>query len=229
MFDDMLEETLIAPSILSVDYLNMGEELGRIENADFVHFDVMDGVFVPNLSFGPPILKAVKRATKLPVDVHLMIDKPDTRVDAYLNAGADIVTIHYESTNHAHRVIRRIRDYGAKAGIALNPATPVCMLDPLITEVDMVLLMSVDPGFGGQSFIESTIGKIKQVKELCKRYHINPWIEVDGGVDATNAGRICGAGANVLVAGSAVFGKDDPAAAVLALREAGNIGNLRRI
>lgn len=229
MFEDMLSEALVAPSILSIDYLNIGSELEKIKNADFVHFDVMDGVFVPNLSFGPPILKAIKRATNLPLDVHLMIDKPDTRVDAYLDAGADIVTIHYESTNHAHRVIRRIRDRGAKAGIALNPATPVSMLDPLITEVDLVLLMSVDPGFGGQSFIESTIPKIRQLRELCKRYRVSPWIEVDGGIDATNAGKICGAGANILVAGSAVFGRDDCAAAIDAIRDAGSIGNLRRI
>ena len=229
MFDFEFEQTLIAPSILSADFLMLEEELGRIEDADLVHFDVMDGVFVPNLSYGPPVLKAVKRGTKLPVDVHLMIDKPDKRVDSYIDAGADIVTIHYESTNHAHRVIRRIRDRGAKAGIALNPATPVCMLDPLITEVDMVLLMSVDPGFGGQSFIDSTIPKIKQVRELCKHYHVNPWIEVDGGVDETNAGKISAAGANVLVAGSSVFGKDDCDIAIKTLREAGNIGNLRRI
>ncbi len=229
MFDFEFEQTLIAPSILSADFLMLEEELGRIEDADLVHFDVMDGVFVPNLSYGPPVLKAVKRGTKLPVDVHLMIDKPDKRVDSYIDAGADIVTIHYESTNHAHRVIRRIRDRGVKAGIALNPATPVCMLDPLITEVDMVLLMSVDPGFGGQSFIDSTIPKIKQVRELCKHYHVNPWIEVDGGVDETNAGKISAAGANVLVAGSSVFGKDDCDIAIKTLREAGNIGNLRRI
>lgn len=229
MFEDVFGQTLIAPSILSLDFLQIGEELDRIRDADLVHFDVMDGVFVPNLSFGPPILKAVKRATNLPVDVHLMIEKPDRRVDAYLDAGADIVTIHYESTNHAHRVIKRIRDRGAKAGIALNPATPVCMLDPLITEVDMVLLMSVDPGFGGQSFIESTLPKIRQVRDLCKRYHVSPWIEVDGGIDTTNAGRVCSAGANVLVAGSSVYGKDDCAAAIRALREAGNFGDLRRI
>lgn len=228
MFENISETTLISPSILSVDLLRLGDELELIRDADFVHFDVMDGVFVPNLSYGPPVLKAVKRGTRLPLDVHLMIDKPDTRVDAYIDAGADIVTIHYESTNHAHRVIRRIRDRGAKAGIALNPATPVSMLDPLITEVDLVLLMSVDPGFGGQAFIESTIPKIKQLRDLCKRYHVKPWIEVDGGIDTDNADNVCAAGANVLVAGSSIFGKDDVPGAVRALREAGNIGNLRR-
>lgn len=224
----MHEDVRIAPSILSADFLQLGLQVDAISNADFVHFDVMDGHFVPNLSFGLDILRQVSAATRVPVDVHLMISNPDDFAVRYVRAGAALVSFHLEATAHAHRVAHAIREAGAQAGVVLCPATPVSALDAIIEDVDMVLLMSVNPGFGGQSFIPATYRKLGQLRALCLERGVEPLIEVDGGISAANAEEVCCAGANVLVAGSAVFGAEDPAAAVEELRAAGRRGIARR-
>lgn len=210
----------ISPSILSADMANLARDLDRISNADYIHVDVMDGHFVPNLSYGTAIVKACKSATEIPLDVHLMVANPDSTVDWYIDAGADLITVHYEASTHLHRTICHVKDRGCLAGVVLNPATPVSVLEDIIDELDMVLLMSVNPGFGGQAFIPRTIDKLRQLKALCGAHGVNPLIEVDGGVGASNAADVAAAGATVLVAGSAVFGADDPALAVDAIRQA---------
>lgn len=225
----MLTDVRIAPSILAADQLDLGRQIDAIQTADYVHFDVMDGVFVPNLTFGPGLLSQIKERTSLPVDVHLMISDPDRRFEAYLDAGADILTFHYEAQLHAHRTIYAIKDHGAMAAIAINPGTPACVLESLIDDVDMVLVMSVNPGFGGQSFIEKTYDKLRQVRRMAAEHGVTPLIEVDGGVGAGNAERIVRCGAGVLVAGSSVFKSDDPAAAIKELREAARRGLSRRV
>lgn len=224
----MLSDVRVAPSILAADLMRLGEQLDAIETADYIHFDVMDGVFVPNLSFGPSLLEQVKARSELPVDVHLMIADPDRRFEAYLAAGADILTFHYEAQLHAHRTIHAIRERGAKAGIAINPGTPVSVLESLIEEVDLVLVMSVNPGFGGQAFIPSTLRKLRKVRELAARRGVAPLIEVDGGVAAGNAASLAANGANVLVAGSSVFKSDDPAQAIHEIRHAAQQGMSKR-
>lgn len=220
----MLEEIRIAPSVLSADFARLGEELADIATADYVHYDVMDGHFVPNLTFGLDILRATKAATELPVDVHLMISNPDEMVEEYLKAGADIVSFHYEATAHAHRLVSLIHDHGAKASVALNPATPVSLLEPILDDLDMVLVMTVNPGFGGQSFIGSSPRKLRRLRRMCDEHGVSPLIEVDGGLSARNAAEVTSTGANVIVAGSAVFGAADRAAAIAAIREAGVSG-----
>lgn len=224
----MIETTSIAPSVLSADFSRLGEDLASVSTADFIHYDVMDGHFVPNLSFGIDILRTVKASTDLPVDVHLMIANPDEMVERYLDAGADLVSFHYEATAHANRLVSLIRDRGARASVAINPATPVSVLDAILDDLDMVLLMTVNPGFGGQSFIPSSVRKIRQLRRMCDEHGVNPLIEVDGGISEKNAGEVTGAGANVLVAGSAVFGSADRAAAIAAIRDAGNLGRARK-
>lgn len=225
----MLENNVqVAPSILSADLGHLADELGTIGGAGYVHFDAMDGHFVPNLTFGPGVLSAVKAATQTPVDAHLMISNPDQMVPEYLAAGADIVTFHYEATAHANRLANLIREKGAKAGIAINPATPVSVLDAIIEDVDLVLVMTVNPGFGGQKFIPGSLRKIRQVKAMCDERHVNPIIEVDGGISPVNAADVCAAGARLLVAGSAVFGKADRASAIREITEAGESGLTRR-
>lgn len=224
----MLEDVKIAPSILSADISRLAADLDAISTADFVHVDVMDGHFVPNLTFGPNVVKAVKATTSVPADVHLMITNPDEMVGLYLDAGADYVSFHVEAATHAHRIVSAIHDAGAKAGIALNPATPVSVLDAIVEDLDLVLVMSVNPGFGGQSFIPQTLRKLRQVRALCAERGVSPLVEVDGGVGAGNAAEIVEAGANLLVAGSAVYGSDDRAAAIAAIREAGRQGLARR-
>lgn len=214
----------ISPSILSADMANLARDLERISNADYIHVDVMDGHFVPNLSYGTAIVKACKGATDIPLDVHLMVTNPDSTVDWYIDAGADIITVHAEASTHLHRTIGHIKERGCKAGVVLNPATPVSVLEDIIDELDMVLLMSVNPGFGGQKFIPRIITKLHQLRKLCDEHGVNPEIEVDGGVGIANAEEICAAGATVLVAGSAVFGADDPAVAVDDIRSAGERG-----
>lgn len=214
----------ISPSILSADMAHLARDLERISSADFIHVDVMDGHFVPNLSYGTAIVKACKSATSIPLDVHLMVSNPDETVDWYIDAGADLITVHYEASTHLHRTIAHIKDRGCGAGVVLNPATPVSVLEDIIENVDIVLLMSVNPGFGGQEFIERSITKIQQVVELCGRHGVSPLIEIDGGVSASNAGAVAKAGANVLVAGSAVFGAEDPAAAIESIRSAASMG-----
>ena len=225
----MLENSVqVAPSILSADLGHLADELASIEGAGYVHFDAMDGHFVPNLTFGPGVLAAVKEATQTPVDAHLMISNPDQMVPEYLAAGADVVTFHYEATAHANRLAKLIREKGAKAGVAINPGTPVSSLDALIEDVDLVLVMTVNPGFGGQKFIPGSLRKIRQLKAMCEERRVSPIIEVDGGISPANAGEVCAAGARLLVAGSAVFGKEDRADAIRKIVDAGEAGLARR-
>ena len=224
----MLEDVKIAPSILSADLSALGSEIAQIETADFVHVDVMDGHFVPNLTWGAPIVAAAKRSTSLPIDVHIMVSNPDDTVGLYLEAGADVVTFHQEAATHAHRIVSAIHEAGAKAGMAINPGTPVSSLEAIIDDLDLVLVMSVNPGFGGQKFIPQSLRKLRQVRALCAERGVSPLVEVDGGVSPANAAEIVEAGANLLVAGSAVFNKDDRAAAIAAIRDAGREGLTRR-
>ena len=220
----MPNEIKIAPSILSADFSRLGSELADIASADLVHFDVMDGHFVPNLTFGLDVLRAVKAATSLPVDAHLMISNPDEMVEKYLDAGADIVSFHYEATAHAHRLVSLIHERGAVASVALNPATPVYALEPIIDDLDMVLVMTVNPGFAGQRFIESSTRKLRRLRRMCDEHGVNPMIEVDGGLSAQNASEVTRAGAKVIVAGSAVFGAADRAAAIADIRRSALVG-----
>ena len=224
----MNEEIRVAPSVLSADFRRLADELADVSTADLLHYDVMDGHFVPNLSFGIDLLRTVKSATELPVDVHLMITNPDEMVERYLDAGADVVSFHYEATSHAHRLVSLIKDRGAKASVAINPATPVCMLEPILCDLDMVLVMTVNPGYGGQRFIESSLRKLRRLRRMCDEQGVNPAIEVDGGITARNAAEVAAAGANVLVAGSSVFGAADRAAAIAAIRTSGTSGTSRR-
>ncbi len=218
----------IAPSVLSADFAKLGEDLADIASADCVHYDVMDGHFVPNISFGLDILKATKRATDLPVDVHLMITNPDEMIGAFIDAGADNVTFHMEATAHANRLIQLIHAAGRKASVAINPATPVSALEEVVEDVDMVLVMTVNPGFGGQSFIESSPAKIRRLRALCESRGAHPLIEVDGGIKASTAPLVAEAGADVLVAGSAVFGREDRAQAIAEIREAAEAATLKK-
>lgn len=211
----------VAPSILSADFAELGNGIRMIEEAgaDLVHIDVMDGHFVPNISFGIPVVKCAKKTTKLPFDVHLMIEKPDQYIEAFAGAGADIITVHQEACVHLHRTIQIIRKANCKAGVALNPATPVSTLECILPDIDMVLLMSVNPGFGGQSYIRSTTNKIAALRSMADAMGLqNLDIEVDGGVDTVTYREVRAAGANILVAGSAVFGAADPKAVIKTLK-----------
>jgi ribulose-phosphate 3-epimerase len=211
----------IAPSILASDFSKLGDEIRKVEaaGADMIHIDVMDGHFVPNITIGPPVVKSIRKASRLPFDVHLMIENPDQYVDAFADAGADLVCVHVEACNHLHRTIQRIRQKGIKAAVALNPATTLSTVEWIARDVDMILLMTVNPGFGGQAFIESMVSKIEELKNFSIRNGINPDIEVDGGIDPTNIRAVTEAGANVIVAGSTVFGAPDTAAIIRELRE----------
>lgn len=211
----------IAPSILAADFTRLGDEVARVEGAgvDFLHVDVMDGHFVPNITFGPPVVAALGRISRLPLDVHLMISDPDRYLDAFVGAGAAIVTVHAEAVTHLDRTVRRIRELGAKAGVAINPATPVHVLDEIVTELDVVLVMSVNPGFTGQKFLPSSTRKIAAARELIAGRGGHALVEVDGGIDATTVSGVARAGVSMIVAGAAIFHAADPAAAVRTLRE----------
>lgn len=210
----------IAPSILSADFSRLGEEIRAIEagGADYVHVDVMDGHFVPNITIGPLVVEAVRKVTSLPLDVHLMIENPDRYIPDFAKAGADILTVHQETVPHLHRTVQLIRSLGKKAGVSINPATPVATLDLILDDLDLVLVMSVNPGFGGQSFIPSCLGKIAALRQTIAERGLKLELEVDGGVKTDNIGRIVAAGADVLVAGSAVFGTDDYRETIAALK-----------
>lgn len=210
----------IAPSILSADFAKLGEEIKDVERggADYIHVDVMDGHFVPNITIGPLIVEAIRPVTKLPLDVHLMIENPDLYIESFANAGADYITVHVEACRHLHRTIGLIKSLGVKAGVVLNPATPVNTIQHVIKDIDMVLLMSVNPGFGGQSFIPEVLPKIREVKAMAEQYNPTLEIEIDGGVNEETAKLCIEAGANVLVAGSAIYNKSDRKAAIDAIR-----------
>ena len=210
----------IAPSILAADFARLGEEIARVEaaGADLLHVDVMDGHFVPNLTIGPPVIKALNAVTRLPLDVHLMIQEPDVLLPAFIDAGSDNLTVHVEACRHLHRTIQMIKDAGVYASVVLNPATSLHTLEEILPELHMVLLMSVNPGFGGQRFIPSTLQKIRALKQQITARGLHVAIEVDGGVNASNARAICDAGADVLVAGTAIFGQPDYGEAIRALR-----------
>ncbi|MEW6501951.1 MAG: ribulose-phosphate 3-epimerase [Thermodesulfobacteriota bacterium] len=219
---DAMQQLMIAPSILSADFARLGSEIAAVEQAgaEVIHIDVMDGHFVPNITIGPLVVQAARKVTRLPLDVHLMIENPDRYLDSFAEAGADWITVHVETGYHLHRTVRRIRDLGKKAGVVLNPATPLASLDYILEEVDLVMLMSVNPGFGGQSFIPSTLAKVRALKAMIDARGLSVGIEVDGGITPTTIGEVYQAGANVFVAGSAVFGKADYAKEIAALKAA---------
>lgn len=214
---------MIAPSILSADFTRLGDEIRAVEQAgaDVIHVDVMDGHFVPNITIGPPVVKALRKVTALPLDVHLMITDADRYIDDFARAGADWITVHVEACPHLHRTVHRIRDLGKKAGVVLNPATSLTTLDYILADVDLVMLMSVNPGFGGQSFIESSLAKIRRLRGRLLTENSRAGIEVDGGVGPATIARIAEAGANIFVAGSAVFGYHDYRSRIAELKKLG--------
>ncbi|MFO0700697.1 MAG: ribulose-phosphate 3-epimerase [Nitrospira sp.] len=218
----MAQPVLIAPSILSADFARLAEEIAAVEQAgaDLLHVDVMDGHFVPNLTVGPPIVESLKKVTKLPLDVHLMITNADAFIPEFVDAGADYLTVHVEACPHLHRTIQSIKERGIKAGVTLNPATPISSLQDILGDVDLVLIMSVNPGFGGQKFIPSVLKKISDARAMLDRINSQALLEVDGGVKVDNTKEIVAAGATTLVAGSAIFSQGDYKATIAALRAA---------
>lgn len=214
------ERVLIAPSILSADFTRLADAVRMVEaaGADLIHVDVMDGHFVPNLTIGPPVVKSLKQVATKPLDVHLMIDNADDTVGWYLDAGADMVTVHVEACTHLHRTLRHIRQHGAASAVALNPGTPVSFLREVLGEVDMVLVMSVNPGFGGQSFIEASVRKVAEVAALCDAEGVSPLLQVDGGINPETAAKVAAAGADCLVAGNAIFCQSDASTAIAGIR-----------
>ncbi len=216
----------IAASILSADFAALGDAIGAVERggADLIHVDIMDGHFVPNLTMGPPVVVSIRKVAKIPLDVHLMIEEPDRYLDAFVRAGAAMISVHLEVLPHLHRTIQHIKELGARAGVAINPSTPVGMLEEIAADLDHVLVMSVNPGFGGQTFIPRTESKIEAVRALLDRLGSRAAIEVDGGIDASNAARVVAAGARILVAGNAIFGTPDAERATRDLRAAASAG-----
>ena len=213
--------TIVSPSMLSADFLNLGKDVSMVNEsrADWIHLDIMDGVFVPNISYGLPIVRKIKKTAAKPLDVHLMIIQPERYVEAFQKAGADILTVHLEASTHLHRTIQQIKACGMKAGVALNPHTPVNQLEDIIQDIDVVLVMSVNPGFGGQSFITHALEKVKKLKSLITATGSQCLIEVDGGVNLETGQQLVSAGADALVAGSFVFKSADPVATIQALKE----------
>ncbi|RXF70378.1 ribulose-phosphate 3-epimerase [Arcticibacter tournemirensis] len=211
---------LIAPSVLAADFANLQRDITMVNEseADWFHIDIMDGVFVPNISFGFPVLEAIRKYAGKPLDVHLMITDPDRYLESFAKAGASVITVHYEACPHLHRTIGAIKDLGCKAGVALNPHTPVHLLEDIIQDVDLVLIMSVNPGFGGQKFIQRTFEKIRTLKQMAVERNNSLLIEVDGGVNLSNAGQLISCGANVLVAGNFVFTANDPKSVISDLK-----------
>ncbi len=210
-------EKIISPSLLSADFLNLGRDTEMLNSsaAQWLHLDVMDGLFVPNISFGMPVVKAMRRATDKVLDVHLMIENPELYIDEFAALGSDIITFHAEATNHIHRAIYQIKAHGKKAGVALCPSTPLSAVEEILGDADMILLMSVNPGFGGQSFIESTLDKLRRLRSMITERGLSTLVQVDGGVGAHNAAQLYEAGADCLVAGNAVFSAPDPQQAIL--------------
>jgi ribulose-phosphate 3-epimerase len=212
---------IIAPSILAADFANLQRDIEMVNNssADWFHIDVMDGEFVPNISYGMPVIEAIKKHATKPLDVHLMIIKPERYISTFKQIGADILTVHYEACAHLHRTIQAIKAEGMKAGVALNPHTPVSVLEDIVADLDLVLIMSVNPGFGGQKFIENTYGKVKKLKELITEKGSSALIEVDGGVGLNNYKKLAEVGVNAMVAGNAVFASKDPIATIAELKK----------
>lgn len=213
---------LIAPSLLAADFLNLGRDCEMVNqsDADWFHLDIMDGLFVPNISYGMPVIEAIKRVSQKPLDVHLMIEKPERYIKDFKSVGADILSVHYEASTHLHRSLQAIKDEDMKAGVALNPHTPVHLLKDVIKDVDVVCMMSVNPGFGGQKFIEHTYQKVRELKQIITEAGASTLIEIDGGVNQANAPKLIEAGADVLVAGSFVFRSEDPINTIKNLKQA---------